>query len=72
MMLVVIVSYALAGIFNLFYGQYYKINTISTFVRAILYPITAIILELPNILVMYLIHWKSYKPQAAAVHDDED
>jgi hypothetical protein len=70
MMLVVIVSYVLAGIFNLLYGHYDKL--ISTFGRAIVYPITAIILELPNILVMYLIHWKSYKPQTAAVPDDED
>jgi len=72
MMLVVIVSYALAGIFNLFYGRYYSIFKIKTFARAILYPITAIILELPNILVMYLIHWKSYKTQAVVVHDDKD
>jgi hypothetical protein len=71
MMLVVIVSYVLAGIFNLLYGHYDKLN-ISTFRKAIAYPITAIILELPNILVMYLIHWKSYKPQTAAVLDDED
>lgn len=62
MMVIVIVSYMLAGIINLFYGHYYNVNDLRWFTRAIIYPITAIILELPNILVMYLIHWDTYKP----------
>ena len=61
MMGIVILSYVLAGLINLFYGEYYKI--ISVFGRAIVYPITALLVELPNIMVMYIIHWRSYKPQ---------
>ena len=62
MIWMVIISYMLAGIINLFYGRYYEISDIKFFVRAMVYPITAIIIELPNILVMYLIHWYTYKP----------
>jgi len=62
MMCIVILSYVIAGIIYLFYGQYYKLEGVTTFVRAIIYPITVIIIELPNIMVMYIIHWQSYKP----------
>lgn len=60
MMLIVMLSYALAGLINLFYGHWYEV--ISAFSRFIVYPITAIIIEVPNIMVMYIIHWQSFKP----------
>ena len=59
---IVIVSYAVAGLINLFYGRYHDLNHMQWFTRAMVYPVTAIILELPNILVMYWIHYDTYKP----------
>jgi ABC-type arginine transport system permease subunit len=61
MLVICIISYMLAGIINLFYGHYrdYGFNW---FLRASLYFVTAIIFEVPNILCMYIIHWKTYKP----------
>lgn len=65
MMGIVILSYVLAGLINLFYGQYYKFG-FSMFFKGVVYPITAIIVELPNIMVMYAIHWQTYKPITVA------
>lgn len=55
MMGLVIFSYFFAGIINLFYGRYRKVFPI--FIRTLSYPILAIIVELPNMLVIYIIHW---------------
>jgi hypothetical protein len=39
---------------------------IKLFARWLLYPLTAIVCELPNMAVIYYIHWQQYKtvPQA--------
>lgn len=61
MIVIVIISYLIAGAFNLGYGYYHiKLNLV---VRAFVYPFMQLLTELPNILTMYCLHWQSYKPE---------
>lgn len=60
MMALVVISYILAGFVFYFYGSYYLV--LSLFARWFIYPITALVLELPNMLIVYVIHWKTYRP----------
>lgn len=55
MMVLVVISYMLASLINFLYGHYSGIMDL--FQRWLCYPILAIIVELPNILVIYVIHW---------------
>lgn len=56
MMLLVLISYLLASLINFFYGEYRDFG-MNWFARWLCYPIVAIIIELPNMLVIYVIHW---------------
>ena len=60
MMVLVIISYLIAGAINLFYGSYRDLFNL--FFRTLSYPILEIIIELPNMMVIYYIHWQTYKP----------
>ena len=65
MMVFVFLSYFCASLVNFVYGSYYLIFNL--FTRWLLYPISAILLEIPNMAAIYAIHWKSYRnptPQA--------
>ena len=65
MMFFVFLSYFCASLTNFGYGSYR--NSFSPFARWLLYPISAILLEIPNMAAIYIIHWKSYQnptPQA--------
>ena len=53
----VVISYFFAAIIQFFYGN---LNWIPIFYKWLLYPLLSIIIELPNILVLYIIHWRSY------------
>ena len=55
MIWLVIVSYVLSALVFFLYGHY-RI-WIGLFNRWLIYPILAIIIELPNMLVIYVIHW---------------
>jgi hypothetical protein len=55
MMVLVIISYLIAGAINLFYGSYRDLFNL--FFRTLSYPILEIIIELPNMMVIYYIHW---------------
>ena len=55
MVILVIVSYLVSAI--VFYPYGYYRNYFHTFWRWLIYPILAIIIELPNMLVIYVIHW---------------
>ena len=55
MMALVVVSYILAALVFFYYGHYS--NFLSLFAKYILYPITILLLELPNMLIVYVIHW---------------
>ena len=55
MLLLVIVSYVVSALIFFPYG-YYR-NKIDLFWRWLIYPILAIIIELLNMLVIYIIHW---------------
>jgi uncharacterized membrane protein len=60
MIVLVIISYLLSAFIFVFYGHYYKF--VNLFERWLIYPILAILIEMPNMLVIYIIHWQSYKP----------
>jgi ABC-type arginine transport system permease subunit len=60
MMITVILSYLLAGVIDLFYGHY---NADSTwFMRSEAYAVVTLIFEVPDILFMYIIHYRTYRP----------
>jgi len=58
MMALVVISYILAALLFFFYGSYHK--KFGLFIRWLIYPITILLLELPNMLIVYVIHWKTY------------
>jgi len=58
MMALVVVSYILAALVFFYYGHYSDLMTL--FAKYFLYPITILLLELPNMLIVYVIHWKTY------------
>lgn len=58
MMALVVISYILAALVFFYYGHYS--NFLSLFAKYILFPITILLLELPNMLIVYVIHWKTY------------
>lgn len=58
MMAFVFLSYFCASLVNFGYGAYR--NSLDLFTRWLLYPITAILLEIPNMAAIYVIHWRSY------------
>jgi hypothetical protein len=62
MMGLIMLSYFIGAIINFFYGRYYSLFNMGLFSRAFIYPILAIIVELPNMLLIYIIHWDTYKP----------
>lgn len=64
MMGLVMISYILAGLVFYFYGLYYHI--LNLFERWFIYPITILVLELPNMLIVYVIHWRTYRPKPIA------
>jgi len=55
MICLVIVSYVISALVFFLYGRWR--NWISLFDRWLIYPVLAIIIELPNMLVIYIIHW---------------
>lgn len=55
MVMLVIVSYLVSAV--VFYPYGYYRNKFGTFTRWLIYPILVIIIELPNMLVIYIIHW---------------
>jgi hypothetical protein len=57
MLWLVSVSYFLSSLIFYFYGNYRKVDIFTWFVRWLAYPIMAIIIELPNMMVIYYIHW---------------
>lgn len=59
MIWLVIVSYVLSALVFFLYGHFRL--WIALFDRWLIYPILAIIIELPNMLVIYIIHWQTYK-----------
>lgn len=61
MMILVGVSYFVSAMIFYFYGMYRGAFTL--FQRWMIYPTLAIVIELPNMLVIYVIHWQTYKPQ---------
>lgn len=63
MMVLVVVSYIVVALVFFFYGRYGKIFGLSLFARWIIYPITILVLELPNMLIVYVIHWRTYRPK---------
>ena len=52
MMGLVLVSYFLSAIIFYFYGNYYHVGFITWFIRWMAYPLLAIVIELPNMLVI--------------------
>lgn len=60
MIVLVIISYLLSAFIFVFYGHYYIV--VNLFERWLIYPILAILIEMPNMLVIYIIHWQTYKP----------
>lgn len=56
MMYLVGVSYFISALIFYFYGNYRYLG-INWFARWIIYPLLAIVIELPNMLVIYIIHW---------------
>jgi hypothetical protein len=55
MMALVFISYLIASFVFFFYGSYRK--KFKLFTRWFVYPILAMVIELPNMLVIYIIHW---------------
>lgn len=64
MMWLVAYSYFLSAMIFYFYGNYHYVPAFDWFFRWLTYPILAIIIELPNMMVIYYIHWQTYKPKA--------
>lgn len=64
MMILVGVSYFISAMIFFFYGRYRLLPYLTLFRRWMIYPTLAIVIELPNMLVIYIIHWQTYKPQA--------
>ncbi len=60
MIVLVIISYVVSAIVFFMYGHYY--TWINLFERWLIYPVLAIFIEMPNMLVIYLIHYQTYKP----------
>jgi hypothetical protein len=58
MSLLVFISYFLCSIMFFFYGDYRRF--MSLYARWLIYPILAILIELPNMLIIYVIHWRTY------------
>ena len=63
MMWLVLVSYFLSAVIFYFYGSYHDLEFLTWFKRWMAYPLLAIVIELPNMLVIYIIHWQTYKPK---------
>lgn len=59
MSLLVFVSYLIGSLIFFFYGRYRSVFGLET--RWLVYPILAIVVELPNMLVIYIIHYCTYK-----------
>ena len=60
MVALVIISYLISALVIYPYGRYR--NFVNIFIRWLVYPILAILIELPNMLAIYIIHWQTYKP----------
>lgn len=58
MSLLVFVSYLVGALIFFFYGRYR--NVFSLNFRWLFYPLLAIVVELPNMLVVYVIHYRTY------------
>ena len=63
MMALVCISYLLSAIIFAFYGTYRQASWLSWYKRWLIYPCLVIVIELPNMLVIYIIHWQSYRPK---------
>ena len=70
MLIVCIVSYFVAGCINLFYGRYGSFG-LNWFQRAMIYPVTAIFFELPNILLMYVVHLNAFRGTSSSKKTEE-
>ena len=59
LVVVIIISYFFGSVFNFIYGEYHIM--FGLVFRWILYPVAAILIEIPNMLLIYIIHWRTYK-----------
>lgn len=60
MVTLVFISYFLGAGILYCYGQMQE--SMSLFQKWLIYPILALLVELPNMLVIYMIHWWTYRP----------
>lgn len=68
MMIFVFLSYFCASLVNFGYGNYRQFMSLYT--RWLLYPFAAILLEIPNMMVVYVIHWRSYQTPLVSLPQD--
>lgn len=61
MMVFVFLSYFCCSAVNFGYGYYRNSDFFDLFTRWLLYPFTSILLEVPNVLAVYVIHWRAYQ-----------
>ena len=60
MMALVCVSYFISAMVFYFYGNYRNAKIFDWYTRWLMYPFLALVIELPNMLVIYVIHWQTY------------